>query len=101
MPIKTNLHIELKELIVERLGLDGMDPLDIDDDAPLFGEGLGLDSVDALELVVGLELKYGISINSRDIDVSVFSSVSTLAKFIDSLQNTTANATRRSQDSKS
>ena len=96
-----DLHADLKKLIVGRLGLDGVNPADIDDDSPLFGEGLGLDSVDALELVVGLELKYGISIYSHDINVNVFSSVSTLAEYIESVQSTTGDGNTRSQGSES
>lgn len=73
----------LKTLIIESLNLEGMTPDMIEDDAPLFNEGLGLDSVDALELVVALEKAYGIKINSDEIKPEVFSSVNTLATFID------------------
>jgi len=97
--METDLHAEVKKLIVGRLGLDGVNPTDIIDDAPLFGEGLGLDSVDALELVVGLELEYGIKINTRDIDVAVFSSVSALVDFIKSVQSTTGDGNTRTQGS--
>ena len=61
----------------------GMKPEMIEDDAPLFGEGLGLDSVDALELVVALEREFGIRIKSQEIGREVFSSVSTLSQFIE------------------
>ena len=50
-----NLILELKEEIIEVLNLEGMTPADIDENAPLFGEGLGLDSIDALELIVMME----------------------------------------------
>ena len=65
-------HDHLKRLIVTSLNLDGLTPERIADDEPLFGAGLGLDSVDALELVVALEKEYGISIASHEVDRSVF-----------------------------
>jgi acyl carrier protein len=77
------LREELKCLIVERLRLEGLTPEGIADDMPLFGDGLGLDSVDALELVVGLEQKYGIPIKSHEVDRSIFMSVATLARFVE------------------
>ncbi|HEX4498863.1 MAG TPA: phosphopantetheine-binding protein [Thermoanaerobaculia bacterium] len=73
----------IKRLIVESLNLEGMRPEMIEDEAPLFGEGLGLDSVDALELVVALEKEFGIRIKSQEIGREVFSSVSTLSHFIE------------------
>jgi len=73
----------IKRLIVDSLHLEGMKPEMIEDDAPLFGEGLGLDSVDALELVVALEKEFGIRIKSQEIGREVFSSVSTLSQFIE------------------
>jgi len=73
----------IKRLIVESLNLEGMRPEMIEDEAPLFGEGLGLDSVDALELVVALEKEFGIKIKSQEIGREVFSSVSTLSEFIE------------------
>jgi acyl carrier protein len=73
----------IKRLIVESLNLEGMKPEMIEDEAPLFGEGLGLDSVDALELVVALEKEFGIRIKSQEIGREVFSSVSTLSQFIE------------------
>lgn len=74
----------IKNLIVNSLHLDGMKPEMIEDDAPLFGEGLGLDSVDALELVVALEKEFGIKIKSQELGREVFSSVSSLSEFIES-----------------
>ncbi len=73
---------ELKRLIVERLRLEGLTPDRIGDDTPLFGDGLGLDSVDALELVVGIEKEFSISIKSHEVDKEVFRSVESLAKFV-------------------
>ncbi len=75
--------VRIKRLIVESLNLEGMRPEMIADEAPLFGEGLGLDSVDALELVVALEKEFGIKIKSQEIGREVFSSVSTLSEFIE------------------
>jgi acyl carrier protein len=76
------LASNLKRLIVESLHLEGLLSEDIADDAPLFGQGLGLDSVDALELVVALEKEYGIRIQSHEVDKSVFASVAHLAEFV-------------------
>lgn len=76
------LRLRLKQLIVESLHLEGLTPDHIADDAPLFGEGLGLDSVDALELVVALEKEYGMRIQSHEVDKSVFASVASLAEFV-------------------
>jgi acyl carrier protein len=73
----------IKRLIVENLNLEGLLPEGIADDQPLFGEGLGLDSVDALELVVALEKEFGITVESNDIDRKVFSSVAALATFVE------------------
>lgn len=73
----------IKRLIVESLNLEGMSPEMIGDETPLFGEGLGLDSVDALELVVALEKEFGIKIKSQEIGREVFSSVATLSEFIE------------------
>jgi acyl carrier protein len=78
----TALRSRLKRLIVESLHLEGLKPENIADDAPLFGEGLGLDSVDALELVVALEKEYGMRIQSHEVDKSVFDSVASLAGFV-------------------
>ncbi len=75
--------VRIKRLIVESLNLEGMEPEMIEDETPLFGEGLGLDSVDALELVVALEKEFGIKIKSQEIGREVFSSVSTLSQFIE------------------
>ena len=79
----TPLREEIKRLIVERLRLDGVEPSSIEDDQPLFGGGLGLDSVDALELVVGIEQRYGLILQGDDLDRAVFSSVASLAEFVE------------------
>ncbi len=74
----------IKRLIVESLHLDGVRPEGIGDDQPLFGEGLGLDSVDALELVVALEKEFGIKIKSQEMGREAFASVDALAAFVES-----------------
>ena len=58
------LKAQLKEQILEALSLEEMKPEEIDDNAPLFGEGLGLDSIDALELIVLMEKQYGIKLSN-------------------------------------
>jgi acyl carrier protein len=73
----------LKQIIIEYLNLEGMTPEMIEDEAPLFGEGLGLDSVDALELVVALEKEYKIRIENPEASREAFTSVATLAAFVD------------------
>jgi acyl carrier protein len=80
---KESIRADLKKLIVATLNLDGLAPDRIADDEPLFGAGLGLDSVDALELVVALEKAYGISIASHEVDRSVFGSLANLAAFVE------------------
>lgn len=74
---------ELKTLMIEGLHLEDVAPGDIDDDAPLFGEGLGLDSIDALEIAVLLDRKYGVRITSGDDrNPEIFASVAALAAFV-------------------
>ena len=73
---------ELKSKIIESLNLQEVTPDQIDDDAALFGTGLGLDSIDALELVVMLEKNYGIVIKDIEEGRPAFRSVRTLADFI-------------------
>jgi acyl carrier protein len=83
MSHQDSIRANLKRLIVTTLNLDGLTPERIADDEPLFGAGLGLDSVDALELVVALEKEYGISIASHEVDRSVFGSLASLAGFVE------------------
>ncbi len=76
---------EIKQLIIDTMDLEDISVDDIDSSAPLFGDGLGLDSIDALELGVALQKKYGIIIKSDDKDMKAhFSSVDALCKFIKS-----------------
>ena len=78
-----NLVGELKTLIIATRKLEEISPEDIDNDAPLFGEGLGLDSIDALELVVALEKKYGVAIPDSAVGERVFRSIHALARFVE------------------
>ena len=82
------LKTQLKEQIIEALNLEGMTPADIDDAAPLFGEGLGLDSIDALELIVLLEKQYGIKLSDPKQGKEVFKSIDVMADYV------TANRTK-------
>lgn len=77
----TELKEKIKGLIVERLKLE-IEPSEISDTEPLFGEGLGLDSIDALELVLGLEQQFGVKIEDEEVGAEALSSVDTLARFI-------------------
>lgn len=78
------LEQEVKELIIEALQLEDLSAADIDADAPLFVEGLGLDSIDALELGVALQKKYGISLSADSADTRRhFASVRALAAMVD------------------
>lgn len=82
------LELEIKQLIIECLNLEDYKPADIDSAAPLFGEGLGLDSIDALELGVALQKKYGLSFSGGTKENKEhFYSVETLAKFVTSNEN--------------
>lgn len=78
-----DLIFELKEKIIDALNLEEMTPEDIDADAPLFGEdGLGLDSIDALELIVMIEKNYGIKLANPAEGKAIFTSVATIADFV-------------------
>lgn len=77
------LRHEVKQLIVEALLLEEVQPEEIVDDAPLFGEGLGLDSIDALELAIAVDRRYGVKIEAEDErNREIFRSVATLAAHI-------------------
>jgi acyl carrier protein len=73
---------KLKVQIIEQLNLEDMEPGDIDAEEPLFGEGLGLDSIDALELIVLLEKEYGIKIQNPKDGQKIFFSIKSMAEFI-------------------
>ncbi len=76
------LILELKEKIIEALNLEEMTPEDIDADDALFGEGLGLDSIDALELIVLIEKNYGIKLANPSEGKAIFKSVRTIAEYV-------------------
>lgn len=81
------LKNEIKALIIEALNLEEITPEDIDSDVALFGEGLGLDSIDALELGLALKNRYGVVLSAESEDTRKhFYSVSTLADFVSSQQ---------------
>ena len=71
----TNIKEELKQALIEGLNLEDVRPEDIDDDAPLFGEGLGLDSLDAVEIVVLVQRAYGVEIKDIKEDRKTFQSI--------------------------
>jgi acyl carrier protein len=81
-----DLVLDLKKLIISTLKLEDIAPEDIKDDAPLFGDGLGLDSIDALELVVSLEKTYGVVIADSEVGAKVFRSINTLAQYVEQHQ---------------
>jgi acyl carrier protein len=79
----STLEQDIKELIVEALMLDDVKPDEIDSEAPLFGDGLGLDSIDALELAIALDRKFKVKINADDPNTrETFRSVKSLAAFV-------------------
>jgi len=77
-----DLILKLKEEIIDVLNLENVKPKDIDENAPLFGEGLGLDSIDALELIVLMEKNYGIKLKDPAQGKDIFKSVKVLADYI-------------------
>lgn len=94
---KHNLLSELKALIVKELNLEGRDPTSIDDEAPLFGKtedghGLGLDSLDALQLAMSVEERFGVRIPEGDEARPIFRSVSALAAHVASARAQTGGA---------
>lgn len=80
------LKKQLKEMVVQDLKLQGVDPTTIDDNAPLFEEGLGLDSLDAVELVVLVQKHFDVQIDDMDEGQAAFKSIQTLAEFITAKQ---------------
>jgi acyl carrier protein len=74
---------KLKQVIVEDLNLDEVTPDEIKDDAPLFGEGLGLDSLDAVELVVVVKRHFGVEIKDMSEGREAFASINALTRFIE------------------
>ena len=80
------LMTDLKTKIIEALNLKHLKPEDIGDEQPLFVDGLGLDSIDALELIVLLQQQYNIKLNNAEDGPKVFQSVRTMAEYIKSQQ---------------
>jgi acyl carrier protein len=76
------LITQVKQLIIDSLRIEGMDPGEIETDAPLFGEGLGLDSIDALQLVVAMEKDFGVVVPDAETGAVVFQSVRSMAQYI-------------------
>lgn len=85
----TNLVQEIKQMIIDVLVLEDMSIDDIDENAPLFGEGLGLDSIDALELGVALKKRYNIHLNAEsEENKQYFRSVNSLVSLVEAQQHT-------------
>ena len=82
-PFMQDLKRKLKELLIERLKFEDMTPEDIGDDEPLFAGGLGLDSIDALEIVVMLESEFGIKVKNESAARTYFRSIASLADFVE------------------
>ena len=83
---REELKRQLKAFIIERLSLDGVTPESIDDDAPLFGTGLELDSLDAVEIIVILQRKFHCEVKQIKKGSEIFKSINALADFIESQQ---------------
>ena len=83
---RETLKRKLKELLVSGLRLQDTDPASIADEQPIFVEGLGLDSIDALELVVLIEEHFGIAIPDEEVGKSAFASIAALADYISAEQ---------------
>lgn len=77
------IKLKLKEQIIEALNLEDISVDEINDSEPLFGDGLGLDSIDALELIVLLEREYGIKMDDASQGKTVLRSIDTMAEFIE------------------
>lgn len=83
----TDIHLQIKLLIIDALGLEDISAQEIGDEQTLFGEGLGLDSVDALELGLAIQKRYGIKIDADAKDTrNHFTSVDSLAAFVSARQ---------------
>jgi acyl carrier protein len=78
----SELKRRIKQALIEELDLRGKTEADIDDAAPLFGEGLGLDSLDALQLAMAIEERFGVSVPEGEAGRAVFASVDAIAEFL-------------------
>ena len=84
---REEIETKLKETVVSDLDLEDLTPADIETDVPLFGEGLGLDSIDALELGMAVKKAFGVSFSSNPADnKQIFRSVKTLADYVEAQQ---------------
>lgn len=84
MAVLSPLELEVARLIISTLNLEGMTPEDIDPEAPLFGDGLGLDSIDALELALAISNSYGFQLRSDDTEnARIFASLRALSQHIE------------------
>ena len=79
---QSELHERVKKMIIEELKLEDMTPADIEDGAPLFGAGLGLDSIDALALAVGIDKTFGVKIKDELAGNKAFASVNSMVEFL-------------------
>ena len=77
-----SIETDLKEMVINELGMRHIEIEDFADDTPLFGEGIGLDSLDAVELVVLIQKKYGIKVESIESNRDAMATVGSLAKFV-------------------
>ena len=83
MPFETELEKELAHLIVDVLNLEDIKPDEIEPEAPLFGEGLGLDSIDALEMAMAISKKYGVKLRSDSKEnTEIFKSLRSLSQYV-------------------
>jgi len=82
-----NLRHELKQKIIETLELKDIQPSDIGENDPLVGGGLGIDSIDILDLVMMIEANYSVRIDNRELGIKVFSSLNALAEYIHKKRN--------------
>jgi acyl carrier protein len=80
--LSEHLKARIKRALIEELDLRGKTEADIDDAAPLFGAGLGLDSLDALQLAMAIEERFGVTVPEGDQGRSVFASVDSIAEFL-------------------
>ena len=84
---REEIETKLKETVVSALDLEDLTPADIETDVPLFGEGLGLDSLDAMELGMAVKKAFGVSFSSNPADnKQIFRSVKTLADYVEAQQ---------------
>jgi acyl carrier protein len=89
MSAQTSAELELAQLLVESLNLDGVDPAGIDPEAPLFNAGLGLDSIDALELALAISKTYGFQLRSENDDNKrIFGSLRALSAHVEQNRTT-------------